>query len=89
MQRTILTPVTLLALGAMTLGGCSAFENFGGAKEDEYFRDKFFGLALDANNLLDHDIGGPELQWLGGHGLLVVAEAATKPDRCSDDDGAS
>ena len=29
-------------------------------------------------NLLDHDIGGPELQWLGGHGLLVVAEAATK-----------
>jgi hypothetical protein len=46
--------------------------------EDEYFRDKFFGFALDANNLLDHDIGGPELQWLGGHGLLVVAEAATK-----------
>jgi hypothetical protein len=33
MQRTILTPVTLLALGAMTLGGCSAFENFGGAKK--------------------------------------------------------
>jgi hypothetical protein len=46
--------------------------------EDECFRDKFLGLALDANNLLDHDIGGPELQWLGGHGLLVVAEAATK-----------
>ena len=33
MQRTILTPVTLLALGAMTLGGCSAFENLGGAKK--------------------------------------------------------
>ncbi|MBS0220994.1 MAG: DUF3035 domain-containing protein [Proteobacteria bacterium] len=33
MQRTILTPVTLLALGAMTLGGCSAFENFGGQKK--------------------------------------------------------
>ena len=30
-----------------------------------------------------------ELQRLGRHGLLVVAEAATEPDRCSDDDGAS
>jgi len=46
--------------------------------EDEYFRDKFFGLALNANNLLDHDVRRPKLQWLGGHGLLVVAEAATK-----------
>jgi hypothetical protein len=45
--------------------------------EIRYFRDKFLGLALDANNLLDHG-GGPELQRLGGHGLLVVAEAATK-----------
>jgi hypothetical protein len=30
-----------------------------------------------------------ELQRLGCHGLLMVAEAATEPDRCSDDDGAS
>jgi hypothetical protein len=30
-----------------------------------------------------------ELQRLGCHGLLVVAEAATEPDCCSDDDGAS
>jgi len=48
------------------------------SRKTSNFRDKFLGLALDANNLLDHDIGGPELQWLGGHGLLVVAEAATK-----------
>jgi hypothetical protein len=33
MRRTILTPVTLVALGAVALGGCSAFENFGGAKK--------------------------------------------------------
>jgi hypothetical protein len=30
-----------------------------------------------------------ELQRLGCHGLLVVAEAATEPDCCCDDDGAS
>src|SRR5690349_14999086 len=33
MRRTIFTPVTLLAFGAMALGGCSAFENFGGQKK--------------------------------------------------------
>jgi Protein of unknown function (DUF3035) len=33
MRRTILTPVTLIALGAVTLGGCSALENLGGAKK--------------------------------------------------------
>jgi hypothetical protein len=33
MLRTILTPVILIALGAVTLGGCSAFENFGGGKK--------------------------------------------------------
>jgi hypothetical protein len=46
--------------------------------EVDCFRDKFPCRGLDANNLLDHDIRGPELQWRGGHGLLVVAEAATK-----------
>jgi hypothetical protein len=55
--------------------------------EDERFRDKFLGRALDANNLLDHDIGGPELQWLGGHGLLVVAEAATESNGGGHDRG--
>ena len=33
MRRTILTPVTLMALGAVVLGGCSALENFGGTKK--------------------------------------------------------
>jgi len=37
MRRTILTPATSLALaaglGSLVLGGCSAFENFGGAKK--------------------------------------------------------
>ena len=37
MRRTILTPMTLLALGAtlgsLALGGCSAFENLGGGKK--------------------------------------------------------
>jgi len=58
--------------------------------EDKVFRDTFLGRALGANNLLDHDIGGPELQWLGGHGLFVVAPAATESsggghDRGDDD----
>ncbi len=57
--------------------------------EDELFRDKFLGRALDANNLLDHDIGGPELQWLGGHGLLVVAEATSETKRSRKNDRAS
>jgi hypothetical protein len=30
-----------------------------------------------------------KLQWLGGHGLLVVAETAAKSDRRCDDDRAS
>ena len=37
MRRTILTPTTLLvmgaALGSLALGGCSAFENLGGGKK--------------------------------------------------------
>ena len=33
MQRTILFPVTLAAVGALALGGCSAFENLGGGKK--------------------------------------------------------
>jgi hypothetical protein len=33
MQRTSLIPVTLLALGALAMGGCSAFENLGGGKK--------------------------------------------------------
>ena len=33
MQRTSLIPVTLLTLGALAMGGCSAFENLGGAKK--------------------------------------------------------
>src|SRR3954466_2525220 len=33
MRRTILLPVTLAAVGAFALGGCSAFENLGGAKK--------------------------------------------------------
>ena len=33
MQRTSITPVTLLALGALAMGGCSAFENLGGGKK--------------------------------------------------------
>src|SRR6476660_1537159 len=33
MRRTILLPVTCAAVGAMMLGGCSAFENIGGAKK--------------------------------------------------------
>src|SRR6476659_9981974 len=33
MRRTILLPVTCAAVGAMMLGGCSAFENLGGAKK--------------------------------------------------------
>ena len=33
MQRTSLFPMTLLALGALAMGGCSAFENLGGSKK--------------------------------------------------------
>src|ERR1700761_3510256 len=33
MRRTILLPVTCAAVGALMLGGCSAFENLGGAKK--------------------------------------------------------
>jgi len=33
MQRKSLIPVTLLALGALALGGCGAFENLGGSKK--------------------------------------------------------
>jgi hypothetical protein len=60
------------------------------SRKTSLLRDKFFGRALYANNLLDHDIGGPELQWLGGHGLFVVAPAATESsggghDRGDDD----
>ena len=33
MQRTSIIPATLLALGALALGGCGALENFGGAKK--------------------------------------------------------
>lgn len=33
MRRTILNPIILLTLGAVALGGCGAFENFGGAKK--------------------------------------------------------
>jgi hypothetical protein len=33
MRRTILIPVSLAALGALALGGCSMFENLGGAKK--------------------------------------------------------
>src|SRR5882672_5056529 len=33
MRRTILIPTGLVALSALALGGCSAFENLGGAKK--------------------------------------------------------
>jgi hypothetical protein len=33
MRRTILFPVTCAAVGALLLGGCSAFENLGGGKK--------------------------------------------------------
>lgn len=33
MRRTILLPVTCAAVGALLLGGCSAFENLGGGKK--------------------------------------------------------
>lgn len=33
MHRKILLPVTFAALGALALGGCSAFENLGGGKK--------------------------------------------------------
>jgi hypothetical protein len=33
MRRTILLPLTFAALGALALGGCSAFENLGGGKK--------------------------------------------------------
>jgi hypothetical protein len=33
MRRTIFLPVTLAAVGAFVLGGCSAFENLGGGKK--------------------------------------------------------
>jgi len=33
MQRTSIFPITLLALGALAMGGCSAFENLGGGKK--------------------------------------------------------
>src|ERR1700742_3336772 len=33
MRRTILLPMTCAAVGALLLGGCSAFENLGGSKK--------------------------------------------------------
>ena len=33
MRRTSLIPLCLVALGALALGGCSAFENLGGGKK--------------------------------------------------------
>ena len=33
MRRTISIPATLIAIGALGLGGCSAFENIGGGKK--------------------------------------------------------
>src|ERR1700742_1322905 len=33
MRRTILLPMTCAAVGALLLGGCSAFENLGGGKK--------------------------------------------------------
>jgi len=33
MRRTIFLPVTFAAVGALALGGCSAFENLGGGKK--------------------------------------------------------
>jgi hypothetical protein len=33
MRRTIFLPVTIAAVGALALGGCSAFENLGGGKK--------------------------------------------------------
>src|SRR6201994_4723717 len=33
MRRTILLPVTCAVVGALMLGGCSAFENLGGGKK--------------------------------------------------------
>jgi Protein of unknown function (DUF3035) len=33
MRRTIFTPVTLVALGAVALGGCSMFDNIGNTKK--------------------------------------------------------
>ncbi len=33
MQRTLAKPATLIALAAVALGGCSAFENLGGGKK--------------------------------------------------------
>ena len=33
MRRTIFLPVTFVAVGALALGGCSAFENLGGGKK--------------------------------------------------------
>lgn len=33
MRRTICTPVILISIAAASLGGCSAFENLGGAKK--------------------------------------------------------
>lgn len=33
MQPKAIIPVTLLALGALTMGGCGAFENLGGGKK--------------------------------------------------------
>ena len=33
MQPKTLIPVTLLAVGALALGGCGAFENLGGGKK--------------------------------------------------------
>jgi hypothetical protein len=34
--------------------------------------------SLDANNLLDHEVGLAELQGLSNDGFLVVSPAATK-----------
>jgi len=45
------------------------------------------GLSLDANNLLNHDVGGPELQGLLDNGLLVVAKATTKRNGGGHDSG--
>jgi hypothetical protein len=48
-------------------------------RKSDRFRE-ILSRSLDANNLFDYDVSRPELQGLGGHGLLVVAKAATKRD---------
>ncbi|WP_421996943.1 DUF3035 domain-containing protein [Reyranella sp.] len=52
MKRTILTPVALLALGTLALGGCSAFENLGGGKKvspDEFKIVSYSPLTMPPN----------------------------------------